>query len=122
MHNPILLDHFQNPRNVGALPPPAVIVEANNPACGDIMQLSLLVDQDLIRDVRFKTRGCVAAIACGSILSELIKGKSLEDARRVTAADVAKALGGLPPESGHASILAEDALKAASKAAETIRR
>lgn len=121
MYSPTLLDHLQNPRNAGELPPPAVTVEVSNPACGDILRLSLLIEheagQDLLRDVRFKARGCVAAIACGSLLTELIKGKSLEEAGRVTAAAVAASLGGLPPESGHAAVLAQDALNAALKAA-----
>ncbi len=116
MYSPTLLDHFQNPRNAGELPAPAVIVEVSNPACGDIMRLSLVIEQDRLKDVRFKTRGCVAAIACGSLLTELIKGKSLEEASRVSAADVAAGVGGLPPASGHAAILAQDALKAALKA------
>jgi len=116
-----MLDHFQNPRNAGELPAPAIVVEVSNPACGDILRLSVVLEQDRLqnfrlKDVRFKTRGCVAAIACGSLLTELIKGKSLEEAGRVSAADVAAGLGGLPPESGHAAVLAADALKAALKA------
>jgi nitrogen fixation protein NifU and related proteins len=111
-----MLDHFQNPRNAGELPPPAVTVEVSNPACGDIMRLSVRVEDGRLRDVRFKTRGCVASIACGSLLTEIIHGKTLEEVKRTSAFDIAKKLGGLPPESGHASILAEDALKAALKA------
>ena len=112
-----MLDHFQNPRNAGELPPPAVTVEVTNPACGDIMRLSVLVEEGRLREVRFKTSGCVAAIACGSLLTELIQGKMLDEAKRTSAFDIAKKIGGLPPESGHASILAEDALKAVLKAA-----
>jgi nitrogen fixation NifU-like protein len=111
-----MLDHFQNPRNAGELPPPAVTVEVSNPACGDIMRLSVLVEEGRLRDVRFKTRGCVASIACGSLLTELIQGKTVDEAKRMSAFEIAKRLGGLPPESGHASILAEDALKAALRA------
>ena len=113
MYSALLLDHFQNPRNAGELASPAVTVEVSNPACGDIMQLSLLIEQGRLRDARFKTRGCVAAIACGSLLTEFIKGKSLEEAARMSAADLAAALGGLPPASGHAGVLAEDALREA---------
>ena len=113
MYSASLLDHFQNPRNAGELPPPAVTVEVSNPACGDIMRLSLLLEKGQLQDARFKTRGCVAAIACGSLLTELVKGKSLEEAAQVSAAEVAAGLGGLPPESGHAGVLAEDALKEA---------
>jgi nitrogen fixation NifU-like protein len=115
MYSPAMLDHFQNPRNAGELPPPAVTVDVSNPACGDIMRLSLLVEQNQIRDVRFKAKGCVAAIACGSLLTELVQGKSLEDAAQLSAAGIAGGLGGLPPASGHAAVLAEDALKAALK-------
>ena len=112
-----MLDHFQNPRNAGELPPPAVTVEVTNPACGDILRLSVLVEEGRLREVRFKTSGCVASIACSSLLTELIQGKTLEEAKRTSAFQIAKGLGGLPPESGHASILAEDALKAVLKAA-----
>ena len=117
MFSDVLLDHFRNPRNAGDLEGPAVVVEVSNPACGDVMRLSLAVDQGRLSDARFKTRGCVAAIACGSALTELIKGKSIEEAERVLAADVSARVGGLPPESGHAAVLAHDALTAALKAA-----
>ena len=117
MYSPVMMDHFQNPRNAGELPPPAFTVEVTNPACGDILRLSLRVEGDRVGDVRFKTRGCVAAIACGSLLTELLQGKSLEEAGWVTAAEIATGVGGLPPESSHAAILAEDALKAVLDAA-----
>ena len=116
MYSPTVLDHFQNPRNAGELPPPAVTVEVSNPACGDILRLSVLVEGGRFQDVRFKASGCVASIACGSVLTGLVHGKTLGEAGRVSAFAVAKTLGGLPPESGHASILAEDAIKAALKA------
>jgi nitrogen fixation NifU-like protein len=114
--NPAVLDHFQNPRNVGELPPPAVTVEVSNPACGDILRLSVLVNEGRIQDARFKVRGCVASIACGSLLTELVRGKTLEEADCISADEVISTIGGLPPESGHAGVLAEDALKAALKA------
>ena len=117
MTSAAVLDHFQNPRNAGELPPPAITVEVTNPVCGDVLRLSVLVEGDRLLDVRFKTKGCVASIACGSILTELILGKRLEEAGRVSAFDLATALGGLSPESGHASVLAEDAIKAVLKAA-----
>ena len=117
MYSATLLGHFQNPRNVGELPPPAIVVEVTNPACGDIMRLSLLIGDGNIAEVRFKTRGCTAAIACGSALTELAKGKSVEAAAQITSADVTSAVGGLPPASGHAAILATDALKQALKSA-----
>ena len=116
MYNPVLLDHFQNPRNTGELPPPAITVEVTNPVCGDILRLSVLVEEGRLRDARFKAKGCVASIACGSLLTELVIGKTLGEAGRVTAAEVAAGIGGLPPESGHASVLAEDAIRAALKA------
>ena len=116
MYNPVLLDHFQNPRNAGELPPPAITVEVTNPVCGDILRLSVLVEEGRLRDARFKAKGCVASIACGSLLTELVIGKTLGEAGRVTAAEVAAGIGGLPPESGHASVLAEDAIRAALKA------
>ena len=115
MYSATLLDHFQNPRNAGELPAPAVTVEVTNPACGDIMRLSLMIEQERVSDVRFKTRGCVPAIACGSLLTELIKGKPLDEAGKVSASDIASGIGGLPPASGHAAVLAEDALRQALK-------
>lgn len=114
--SPLVLDHFQNPRNVGELPPPAVTVEVSNPACGDILRLSVAVDAGRIREARFKVRGCVASIACGSLLTELVRGRTLEEAGRISADEVVAAIGGLLPESGHAGVLAEDALKAALQA------
>jgi len=113
----MLFDHFQNPRNPGELPPPAVTVEVNNPACGDIMRLSLTIEQGLVCEVRFKTRGCVPAIACGSLLTELIKGKSFDEVEKVSARDIVRSIGGLPTASIHAAALAEDALRQALKAA-----
>jgi nitrogen fixation protein NifU and related proteins len=117
MYSATLLDHFQNPRNVGELPPPAVTVQVSNPACGDIMRLSLVVEQDTIRDVRFKTRGCVPSIACGSALTELVKGVALEKARNVTAAEITSGVGGLPSAGSHAATLALDALRQGLKIA-----
>ncbi len=117
MYSPALLDHFQHPRNAGELPPPAVTVEVSNPACGDIMRLSVLIEDQQIRDVRFKTRGCTASIACGSALTELIKSRTVEEAAQLSVADIANSVGGLPPASGHASVLALDALKQALRSA-----
>jgi nitrogen fixation NifU-like protein len=111
-----MLDHFENPRNVGELPSPATTVQVSNPACGDVMQLSVRTRNGAIAEVRYKTRGCVASIACGSVLTTLIAGKLLGDAAAIKPFDVATGVGGLPPESGHASVLAVDALRAALKA------
>jgi nitrogen fixation NifU-like protein len=118
LYTTTLLDHFQNPRNAGELPSPAVAVEVSNvevsnPACGDILRLSLSIEQARIAEVRFKAKGCAPAIACGSLLTELIKGKTLDEAALVSPADIISGLGGLPPEGGHAALLASDALNAA---------
>jgi NifU-like protein involved in Fe-S cluster formation len=118
LYTTTLLDHFQNPRNAGELPSPAVAVEVSNPACGDILRLSLSIEQAGINEariagVRFKAKGCAPAIACGSLLTELIKGKTLDEAALVSPADIISGLGGLPPEGGHAALLASDALNAA---------
>jgi nitrogen fixation NifU-like protein len=113
--NQTILDHFQNPRNAGELPEPALSVEVTNPVCGDILCLWILADVETIRQIRFKARGCVSSIACGSALTELVQGKSLAEAKGLNSGDIAKALNGLPPEGGHASALAIDALTAVIK-------
>ncbi|MBL8177337.1 MAG: iron-sulfur cluster assembly scaffold protein [Bryobacterales bacterium] len=107
-----LLDHFQNPRNVGQLPPPAQIVEVANPACGDTLRLSVQWDQDRVALVRYRTRGCTASIATASVLTEWMQGKTAAELRSVSAGVVEEAAGGLPPESKHAAVLAADAVKA----------
>jgi len=117
MFNATILEHFERPRNAGELPPPALTVEASNPVCGDILHLWVLIDSGCIGKIRFKARGCVAAIASGSMLTELVAGKRLEEAQLLSASDIAAALGGLPPESGHAAELAADALKLALQVA-----
>ena len=121
MFNATILEHFERPRNAGELPPPAVKIEAANPVCGDILHLWVVVDGGCIRQVRFKAKGCVAAIASGSMLTELIAGKVLEEAQQLSASEIAAALGGLPPESGHAAELAEQVLKSALQMALTLR-
>lgn len=112
MYSERLLDHFQNPRNVGTLDPPAVLVEVSNPICGDILQLSALQAEGRVRAVRFKTRGCTASIAAGSALTELLHGRTLEEIAALQAADVEQAVGGLSNESKHAAVLAMDGVKA----------
>ena len=112
MYSQTLLEHFQNPKNVGELQPPAVTVEAMNPICGDILRLSVLFDGPVAREVRFKTRGCTASIAAGSALTELMAGRTREELASITAADVESAVGGLGNESKHAAVLAVDAVKA----------
>jgi nitrogen fixation NifU-like protein len=112
MYSEKLLDHFQNPRNVGELPPPAVTVEVSNPACGDILRLSVLFVGEVVTDVRYRTRGCTASIAAGSALTEVLPGKTREELAKMKAADVDDAVGGLPAESRHAAVLCLDAVKA----------
>ncbi len=111
-----LLDHFQNPRNVGELPPPAVTVDVSNPACGDIMRLAARLEAGRIVEVRYKTRGCTASIAAGSALTELILGKTPAELERLTGADVENAVGGLATESKHAAVLSIDAMRKLTKA------
>ena len=115
MYSEKLLDHFKNPRNVGELPPPATTVEVSNPACGDILRLSARFEEGRVAAVRYRTRGCTASIAAGSALTELLEGKTSEQAGRLTAGDVEAAVGGLGNESKHAAVLAIDALRALLK-------
>jgi nitrogen fixation NifU-like protein len=122
MYSPELLDHFEHPRNVGELEKPDVVAETENPACGDIMRLTLRVSDGKIEEVRYKTRGCVAAIACGSALTEMIRGKSLQHAEVITRDALIAKIGGLQNESMHASHLAIDCLKAALKKAVQFQR
>jgi nitrogen fixation NifU-like protein len=112
MFNEQLLDHFNNPRNVGELPPPALFVEVANPACGDVLRLSARLEDGRIAEVRYQVRGCTASIAAGSALTELISGKSLAELNVLRAADVEAAVGGLATESKHAAVLCVDAVRA----------
>jgi nitrogen fixation NifU-like protein len=112
MYSEILLEHFQNPKNVGELLPPAIAVEVMNPACGDILRLSVLFNGQIAREVRYKARGCTASIAAGSALTELMAGRTRQELARITAADVEVAVGGLGNESKHAAVLAADGVKA----------
>src|SRR5580692_4387560 len=107
-----LLDHFQNPRNVGELAPPAVTIEASNPACGDILRLAALFENGVAAEVRYKVRGCTASIAAGSALTEWLTGKSPAQIAAFKPAMVDEAVGGLPAESKHAAVLCADAVKA----------
>lgn len=112
MHSAIVLDHFKNPRNAGDLPNATATVDVSNPVCGDILRLAARVENGRIADVRFKCQGCVASLASASALTELVLGKSLDNARKITAADVSAALGGLPQATFHGAQLAADALVA----------
>jgi nitrogen fixation protein NifU and related proteins len=106
-----LLDHFQNPRNVGELPPPAVTVEVSNPACGDILRLSVRFAGGRAAEVGYKVRGCTASIAAGSALTEWILGKSHPELIHFRPVMIDEALGGLPAESKHAAVLCADAIR-----------
>jgi nitrogen fixation NifU-like protein len=110
--SPRLIDHFQNPRNIGDLSAPALIAESANPICGDILRLSVRVVDDCIAEVRYKVRGCAASIAAGSALTELIKGKGAAELEGITRNDIEDALGGLSNESKHASALCIDGVRA----------
>ena len=112
-YSPIVIDHFQNPRNVGELPDANAQASVTNPVCGDVLQLMLHIVDGRIADVRFKTFGCEAAIAASSLLTELVRGKSLAEAHGITPEEITAALGGLPKVKLHASALAEEALKEA---------
>ena len=107
-----LIEHFQNPRNVGELPPPAITVEVSNPACGDIMRLAARFEASVAVEVRYKVRGCTASIAAGSALTEWLTGKTRLQMAAFLPAVVDKAVGGLPAESKHAAVLCADAVKA----------
>lgn len=113
MYSAKLLDHFQNPRNAGELAQPDAAADMENPACGDILRLTLHMQDGRITQARFKAKGCVAAIACGSAVTELVTGKMLSEAKALRREDVSAAVGGLPPASTHAAALALDALAAA---------
>jgi len=108
-----VMDHFLNPRNVGEIPDADGVGSVGNPVCGDIMKLYIKVKDGKIIDAKFKTFGCGAAIATSSMVTELVKGKSLEEALTISNKAVAEALGGLPPVKMHCSVLAEEALKSA---------
>lgn len=110
IYSPKVMDHFRNPRNVGEMENPDAIGEVGNAKCGDIMRIYLKVENNIIEDVKFMTYGCGSAIASSSMATELIKGKSLEEAWELTNTAVAEALEGLPPIKMHCSVLAEDAI------------
>lgn len=112
-YNKNVYDHFKNPRNMGEMKNPDAEAMVGNPTCGDVMKIMLKIRGDKIEDIKFQTMGCVAAIASSSMLTELAKGKSLEEAENISNKDVVKALGHLPPIKIHCSNLAADALKKA---------
>ena len=115
MYSEKVMDHFRNPRNVGEIPDADGVGTVGNPICGDMMTITIKVEGDRIADVKFRTFGCGAAIATTSMITEIAKGKTLDEAMKVTRQDVADELGGLPPVKMHCSNLAADALHEAIK-------
>ena len=117
-YSDIVLDHFKNPRNQGELERADAIGEVGNPVCGDMMKIYIKVGKntqgkEIIKDIKFQTLGCGAAIAASSMLTELAKGKTLADAKKISREDIVKELGGLPKVKIHCSVLAQDGLKKA---------
>ncbi len=106
-----VMEHFNNPRNVGTIENPDGVGKVGNPVCGDVMELQIKVDKDVIKDIKFRTFGCCAAIATSSMVTELVKDKPLAEAEKISKKTVSEALDGLPPVKMHCSNLAADALK-----------
>jgi len=113
MYTEKVMEHFRNPRNMGEIPNADGIGTVGNPVCGDLMTIYIKVKENKLEDVKFKTFGCGAAIATSSMITELAKGKTLDEAMKITRGDVADSLGGLPPIKMHCSNLAADGLHAA---------
>jgi nitrogen fixation protein NifU and related proteins len=112
MYSPEVQDHYKRPRNQGELPDATARVEVSNPVCGDTLDLAVLMENGRVSQARFRTRGCPPAIACSSLLTEMLLGKTVAEIREITAEQISEALGGLPPATKHASQLAEDSLDA----------
>lgn len=115
MYSDKVMDHFNNPRNVGEIKNADGIGEVGNPKCGDIMKMYIKVENGIIKDVKFKTFGCGAAIATSSMATELVKGKTLKEALKLTNEDVVEMLDGLPAQKVHCSVLAKESIEAAVK-------
>jgi len=115
MYTDKVMDHFMNPRNVGEIPNADGVGTVGNPVCGDVMQMFIKVKDDKIDDIKFKTFGCGAAIATSSMVTEMVKGKHLDEAVKISNKMVAEALGGLPPQKMHCSNLAADGVQSAIK-------
>lgn len=113
MYTEKVMDHFRNPRNMGEIPNADGVGNVGNPVCGDMMTIYIKVKDNRLEDIKFKTFGCGAAVATSSMITEIAKGKTLEEAMKITRANVASELGGLPPIKMHCSNLAADALHAA---------
>lgn len=119
MYSPQVLDHFQNPRNAGDIPDGDARAEVENPVCGDVLRFSLKVESGNIAEIRFKAKGCVPSMACASALTDLVRGKSLEQARSLDRDSLIAAVGGLPEASTHAAQLALDTLSQALRQIKT---
>jgi len=111
MYSSALLDHFQNPCNPGDVEAPDASAQLENPACGDVLKLTLKLEAGRIAEIRFRAKGCVPAMACGSAITKLVCGKAVDEARYVSREDLVLAVGGLPEASGHAAQLAVDTLR-----------
>ena len=116
MYSALLLDHFEHPRNGGELADADARVRVENPACGDILELAVKVEGNCIQQIRFLAKGCVPAMACGSLITEMAAGKAVAAARAIRKETIAESIGGLPEASGHAAQLAVDALRAVLEA------
>ncbi len=112
MYSSQVLDHFEHPRNSGTLADADASARIENPACGDVLELTVKVAEGRIAEIRFRAKGCVAAMACGSAVTELVSGKTMEEARKLSRDELVRAVGGLPVASSHASHLAMDTLAA----------
>jgi len=110
-----LLDHFFHPKNMGKIKNPDGIGVAGNPICGDVLKLYIKIKENKIADIKFETLGCAAAIAVSSVLTEMVKGKTIDEALKIKNEDIVKELGGIPPQKIHCSLLGEEALKKAIK-------
>lgn len=115
MYSPQVLNHFEHPRNAGEVPDADASVQVENPACGDILRLSAKISDGRIADIRFRAKGCVPSMACASLLTEMVRGRTLAEARQLRREQLVAAAGTLPPASMHASHLAMDALAALLK-------
>lgn len=115
MYSAQVLDYFQNPRNVGEVPDADARVRIENPACGDILELTAKIAAERIVEIRFRAKGCVSSVACSSALTEMAAGRTLAEARALTREELLEKVGGLPEASGHAAYLAMDALQALLK-------
>ena len=121
MFSEAVLDHFRNPRNAGKLPNPTAAVQTSNPVCGDILELAVRVENGRIAEARFLCRGCTTSIACASLLTEQLRGRTPTEARSITAQSLSESLGELPPATFHGAQLAADAVTALLKKLATLK-